>query len=199
MRTAQPLRRRNRPGHSASITKTERSQSAGPQRKREAPKLRLKRYGRGCELAPRTPLLRSCGTEPSLQLPCHRPDGTNVRPKSWPARGILAPPGCPVRDLAGISTGGSLKPPFEVTDPALACRAAKASAYPPLLSRSRRDGGHGASAPLPTLLLLHAVLDGDHELEAGPDVVDGADLDVDEAVRERGLAYQGFRHILHNA
>src|SRR5262249_51826612 len=65
-----------------------------------------------------------------------------------------------------------------------------------------RELGLGAPASttsLPRAELLRAVLHGDHELEAGPDLVDGADLDIDQAVRKCGLAHQGFGHIRRDA
>src|SRR4026209_1764364 len=48
----------------ATLFKTEKSsRSAGPQKRTKAPRCKLTRGARGCEPAPRTPLLLSHGTE----------------------------------------------------------------------------------------------------------------------------------------
>ena len=54
-----------------TLFKTEKSsRSAGPQKRTKAPRCKLTRGARGCEPAPRTPLLLSHGTELSLAWPC---------------------------------------------------------------------------------------------------------------------------------
>src|SRR6202023_2398340 len=39
----------------------------------------------------------------------------------------------------------------------------------------------------------------DHEFQSGPDIVDGADLDVDEAKRKRRVAHDNFRQVADDA
>ena len=64
----------------ATLFKTDKSsRSADPQQRTKAPRCKLTRGARGCEPAPRTPLLLSYGTELSSARPCSAGVGRDVR------------------------------------------------------------------------------------------------------------------------
>jgi hypothetical protein len=62
--------------------------------------------------------------------------------------------------------------------------------------RSKRDR-KSLRAPAP--LIAFALIFGDHEFQSGPGVIDGANLDIDEAKRKRRIAHDDIREIGGNA